>query len=142
MIHSKYTLYLTKQRLYLVASCQQEIDFQIIKIDRGNGHNRHHNHDEDLNITTDGVIYSKQEIISLLSMINDGNLGVGGLSKQGTYFGIIGFVRFLYGYYLLLVSKRSAVALIGGHYIYHIDDSEIVYIPNTTPTGEKAQAGI
>jgi hypothetical protein len=116
MIHSKYTLYVTKQRLYLVASCLEEIDFQIIKIDRT----------EALSITHDSIIYTKQQIITLLSSLHDGNIGIGGLTKLGTYLGIIGIVRFLHGYYLLLVCKRSAVSLIGGHYIYHIDDSTYI----------------
>jgi hypothetical protein len=124
MIHSKYTLYITKQRIYLVASCLEEVDFQIIKIDRT----------DSLSITHDSIIYTKNQIITLLSALHDGNIGVGGLTKQGTYFGIIGIVRFLHGYYLLLVSKRSAVSLIGGHYIYHIDDSFMFYIPSITPT--------
>jgi len=53
-------------------------------------------------------------------MMDEGNKSSGGLSKVLTFFGIFGFVRFLEGYYMILITKRSTVALIGGHYVYHI----------------------
>lgn len=30
--------------------------------------------------------------------------------------GIVGFVKFTSGYYLVLITKRSVVGLLGGHY--------------------------
>jgi len=45
-------------------------------------------------------------------------------------FGIIGFVKFLEGYYLILLTKRQQIAEIGGHYIYKIEDTTMIYIPN------------
>lgn len=42
---------------------------------------------------------------------------------------LAGFIRFLEGYYIILITKRSAVALIGGHYIYHIDDTMLISVP-------------
>lgn len=41
-----------------------------------------------------------------------------------------GFVRFLEGYYLILVTKRRKVAVIGLHTIYKIEDTAMIYIPN------------
>lgn len=37
-----------------------------------------------------------------------------------------GFIRFTAGWYMILISKRSVVALLGGHYLYHCENSEIV----------------
>jgi hypothetical protein len=39
---------------------------------------------------------------------------------------ITGFVRFTAGWYMILISKRSVVALLGGHYVYHCENIEIV----------------
>ncbi|XP_044594224.1 polyphosphoinositide phosphatase isoform X1 [Cotesia glomerata] len=47
-------------------------------------------------------------------------------------FGIVGFVRFLEGYYIILVTKRRRVAVIGHHTIYKIEDTSMIYIPNDT----------
>ncbi|XP_043270839.1 polyphosphoinositide phosphatase isoform X2 [Venturia canescens] len=45
-------------------------------------------------------------------------------------FGLVGFVRFLEGYYIILVTKRRKVAVIGHHTIYKIEDTSMIYIPN------------
>lgn len=34
-----------------------------------------------------------------------------------------GFVRFTSTYYLVLIKKRAAVGLVGGHYIYHCEST-------------------
>lgn len=43
---------------------------------------------------------------------------------------ILGFVRFLEGYYIILITKRRKMADIGGHSIYKIEDTNMIYIPN------------
>ncbi|KAK0080798.1 hypothetical protein PV326_007984 [Microctonus aethiopoides] len=45
-------------------------------------------------------------------------------------FGLVGFVRFLEGYYIILVTKRRRIAAIGHHTIYKIEDTSMIYIPN------------
>jgi len=42
----------------------------------------------------------------------------------------VGFVRFLEGYYMVLITKRRRVALLGSHTIFKIEDTCMVYIPN------------
>ncbi len=37
--------------------------------------------------------------------------------------GILGFVRFLSGFYMILITKHRVVAQIGAHYIYKIEDT-------------------
>lgn len=37
-----------------------------------------------------------------------------------------GFIRFTAGWYMILITKRSYVALLGGHYLYHCENTEIV----------------
>ena len=47
--------------------------------------------------------------------------------------GLLGFIRFTEAYYMLLVTKRSQVAMIGGHYIYQIDATELVSLTMASP---------
>ncbi|KAJ3063072.1 phosphatidylinositol-3,5-bisphosphate 5-phosphatase, partial [Podochytrium sp. JEL0797] len=122
MLLSKLTLYETRARFFMVGSRADEDSFRILKIDRildTNG---------TLSVTDDKIIYSRQEMLDLLAMIESGNAATGGLRRVTSCFGIVGFVKFLEGYYMILVTKRSAVALIGGHYVYHIDDTLILGI--------------
>ncbi|CAL1282798.1 unnamed protein product [Larinioides sclopetarius] len=128
----KIILYRTKTRFYLVGCNNTESKFRVLKIDR--------TETKELNVVDDKVEYSKREIRDLLNMIKCGNR-----SKQGqkfvtdlkgtiSSFGIVGFVKFLEGYYLILITKRKRVAYIGHHTIYKIQDTCMVYIPND---GEK-----
>lgn len=43
---------------------------------------------------------------------------------------LLGFVRFMEGYYIILITKRRKMADIGGHSIYKIEDTNMIYIPN------------
>ena len=42
----------------------------------------------------------------------------------------VGFVRFTAGWYMILITKRSPVALLGGHYVYHCEETEVLTIPS------------
>ncbi|KAI8918447.1 SacI homology domain-containing protein [Powellomyces hirtus] len=121
LVLNKFTLYETRTRFFIVGSNQSDERFRVLKIDRTDAN--------ELNVIDDEVVYSKAEIQELLSMIENGNKASGGLHKVASFFGIVGFIRFLEGYYIILITKRSAVALIGGHYIYHIDDTMVVSVP-------------
>ncbi len=82
--------------------------------------------DWELNVTSDRVVYSRTQVAELLEMIREGNRATGGLHEVGRFFGIVGFIRFTSTYYMVLISRRSVVALIGGHYIYHCDETVIL----------------
>jgi hypothetical protein len=41
-----------------------------------------------------------------------------------------GFVRFLEGYYILLITKRRRSAMLGHDCVYKIEDTALVPIPN------------
>jgi len=43
-----------------------------------------------------------------------------------------GFIRFLEGYYMILITKRNKVAEICGNTIYKVEDTCTIYIPNHT----------
>jgi hypothetical protein len=38
----------------------------------------------------------------------------------------VGFVKFTQGWYMIFITKRRQVAMLGGHYIYHIDETRLV----------------
>ena len=39
-------------------------------------------------------------------------------------------MRFLEGYYVLLITKRMKAAMLGHHSVFKIEDTAMVYIPN------------
>ncbi|KAI0012195.1 SacI homology domain-containing protein [Xylariaceae sp. FL0662B] len=126
----KFTLYETAGRYYIVGGDVTEKHYRILKIDRNT-------HDSDLSITDDKIIYSQKEMNSLLDTIDDGNKGTGGIKQICTTWGLLGFIRFTGPYYMLLITKKSTVAMIGGHYIYQIDGTELIPL---TPTKYKTDS--
>ncbi|XP_065323489.1 polyphosphoinositide phosphatase-like isoform X3 [Gordionus sp. m RMFG-2023] len=121
-------VYETYTRLYLIGSDYKETKFRILKIDR--------TEEKDLIIHEEEVSYNFEEIKELLQMVDLGNRtkvalkNQNKLSKNISAFGIIGFVKFLFGYYVILITKKNKVGFIGHHNIYKIEDTYMLYIPN------------
>ncbi|KAG6414276.1 hypothetical protein SASPL_126994 [Salvia splendens] len=51
-------------------------------------------------------------------------------SYRRTY-GIVGFIKFLGPYYMVLITKRRQIGVICGHYVYAISKSEIIPLPSS-----------
>ncbi|KAL6160953.1 phosphatidylinositol-3 [Exserohilum turcicum] len=126
----KFSLYETSTRFYLIGADITDKQFRVLKIDRtaAPGH---------LNIFEDDIVYNRREMHQLLDTIADGNKATGGMKLKCSTWGLLGFIRFTEAYYMLLISKRSQVAMLGGHYIYQIDGTEM--IPLTTGSTSKYQ---
>jgi hypothetical protein len=134
---NKFILYESKSRFYVVASNTSDSVHRIVKIDRTS--------QDELVVVEDEATYTGKEITAVLKMLEDGNRSSGGLSKPKVFFGLVGtllcssfslhslttlkgFIRFTAGWYMMLITKRSVVALLGGHYLYHCESTEIIPI--------------
>lgn len=115
----RFSLYETASRYYLVGGDVVDRKFRILKIDRTTDSG-------DLSIAEDDIVYTKKEMNQLLNTVDDGNKASGGLKLKCSTWGLLGFIRFTGAYYMLVITKRSQVAMIGGHYIYQIDGTELV----------------
>ncbi|KAL2819217.1 SacI homology domain-containing protein [Aspergillus granulosus] len=122
----KFSLYETATWFYMVGMDLSDTRFRILKIDRTS-------ESDDLNITEDDIVYTKREMSQLLDAIDDGNKSSGGLKLKCSAWALLGFIRFTGAYYMLLVTKRSQVAMLGGHYVYKIDGTELISL--TTSSG-------
>ncbi|XP_048577491.1 polyphosphoinositide phosphatase-like [Nematostella vectensis] len=127
----RVVLYETKARYYLVGSNNAQTRFRVLKIDR--------TEPRDLVMSDDKMEYTQRQIKELLSTINAGNTlrsnkpyetASKGLSRSMSAYGILGFVRFLEGYYIVLITERRKQAQIGAHTIYKVEDTKLVPIPN------------
>ncbi|KAJ7401860.1 hypothetical protein BTVI_92220 [Pitangus sulphuratus] len=118
----KLVLYETRARYFLVGSNPAETKYRVLKIDR--------TEPKDLVIIDDKHVYTQQEVRELLGRLDLGNRtkigqkGSSGLSRAVSAFGIVE------GYYIVLITKRRKMADIGGHAIYKIEDTNMIYIPN------------
>lgn len=115
----RFSLYETASRYYIVGGDVTEKRYRILKIDRTVD-------DSDLSITDDKIVYTQKQMNQLLDTIDDGNKGTGGIKLKCTTWGLLGFIKFTGPYYMLLITKRSIVAMVGGHYIYQIEGTELI----------------
>lgn len=93
---------------------------------------------KELVIVEDQATYSAKEMKELLATISCVNKPTkspaGGLVRTVSAFGIVGFVRFLEGFYIILVTKRRKIATIGYHSVYKVEDTAMIYIPWEGPS--------
>ncbi|KIK53298.1 hypothetical protein GYMLUDRAFT_49476 [Collybiopsis luxurians FD-317 M1] len=115
---NKFILYENKLRFYIIASNASDSRHRIIKIDRSV--------QDELVVVEDDAEYTGKQMSAMLKMLDDGNKSSGGLGKAKVIFGVAGFIRFTAGWYMILITKRSIVALLGGHYLYHCEHTEMV----------------
>lgn len=120
-ILSKYTIYETKERMYVVGSNKRETMFRILEIDLEIPQDK-------LSVLEDNVFFTRDEIMNVLSGLEEASEE--GLHKKLTGYGLLGFIRFTSCYYLVVVTKCSQVAVLAGHCIFHIDDTQLVPISN------------
>ncbi|KAI3973162.1 hypothetical protein MKX01_020897 [Papaver californicum] len=120
----KFRLYETQSKFYLIGRNKSRTVWRILKIDRSEL--------TELDMLEDSTIYSEAECYDLLKRLHEGNILTGGLKFVTTCYGIIGFVKFLGPYYMLLITKRRQIGCIGGHAIYAISKSEMIPIPHPT----------
>lgn len=121
----KFSLYETASRFYMVGGNTLDRKFRILKIDRTADPG-------DLSIAEDDIVYTKKEMDQLLNTIDDGNKSSGGLKLRCSTWGLLGFIRFTGAYYMLIITKRSPVAMLGGHYVYQVNGTDLISLTTMT----------
>lgn len=119
MSYNKFILYENKLRFYIIVSNTSDSRHKIIKIDRTT-------QGEELSIIEDEAAYSGKQMSAMLEMLEGGNRSNGGLGRPRLFHGVAGFIRFTAGWYIVLITRRCPVALLGGHYIYHTEEVDIL----------------
>lgn len=128
----KFRIYETRSNFYMIGRDKNRTFWRVLKIDRLDP--------SELNVREDSTAYSESECCDLLKRIHEGNTSTGGLKFVTTCYGIIGFVKFLGPYYMLLITKRRKIGAICGHTIYSIAKSEMIPIPNSTVRSNMANS--
>ncbi|VVA91635.1 unnamed protein product [Arabis nemorensis] len=118
----KFKLYATPSNFYLIGRDESKSFRRILKIDRTERN--------ELNLFEDPTRYTNEEMRELKRWIHRGNKEYGGLQGITTCYGIIGFVKFLEPYYMLVITKIKKVGEICGHTIYGIAETRMIVIPN------------
>ncbi|MBA0720178.1 hypothetical protein Golax_007810 [Gossypium laxum] len=94
--------------------------WMVLKIDRLDP--------SELTVIEDSTAYSEIECFDLLRRIHEGNRSSGGLKFVTACYGIVGFIKFLGSYSMMLITKRKKIGAICGHTVYAISKSETIPI--------------
>ncbi|KAL4625231.1 hypothetical protein ACB092_05G010200 [Castanea dentata] len=119
-----FRLYETFSNYYIIGRDKKKSFWKVLKIDRLES--------SELKIYEDSTTYSENECAGLLKRLDEGNKKTGGLKLVTACYGIVGFVKFLEPYYMLLITKRRKIGEICGHAIYAITKSKMIPISNPT----------
>ncbi|KAI5363034.1 putative SAC domain, polyphosphoinositide phosphatase Fig4 [Septoria linicola] len=119
----KFTLYETNARYWITGADITDKYFRLLRIDRNSPPGQ-------IQLFEDETVYDRQQMNDVLFTIDQGNRTTGGLKMRFSFWGMLGFIRFTEAYYMQLISKRKQVAMIGGHYVYQVEGTEL--IPLTT----------
>jgi hypothetical protein len=115
----KYTLYETSTRYWIAGADITDSLFKLLRVDRTSAPGQ-------ISIFEDNTIYERQQLNEVLTSIDVGNKATGGLRLKCVFWGLLGFIRFTESYYMLIITKRQQVAMIGGHYVYQVDGTELI----------------
>lgn len=119
IILQRFTIYNSKSTMYIVGSNAKESLFRILEI------NKDPNDETNLTIIEDkSYFYTRKDMVDLINGLNESIEG--GIHKIAHGYGLLGLIKFTKGYYLSIITKCSQVAIIGGHYIYHIDETKLI----------------
>ncbi|XP_039124936.1 phosphoinositide phosphatase SAC2-like isoform X2 [Dioscorea cayenensis subsp. rotundata] len=120
----KFKLYQTQSKFYIFGREKSKLLWKVLKIDRLEPF--------ELNIHEDLTTYSESQCRDLLQRLHEGNRSTGGLVFVTGFYGIIGFVKFLGPYYMLLITERRKLGSICGHEVYAVAKSEMIPLSNYT----------
>ena len=81
---------------------------------------------QELKVNDDATIYTKTAMSQRLDAIEDATKSLGaGFKLKYRFWGLLGFIRLTGCYYMIVITKRSQVAILGGHYIYQVEGTDI-----------------
>ncbi|XP_027338641.1 phosphoinositide phosphatase SAC3-like isoform X2 [Abrus precatorius] len=121
---NKFRLYETLSKFYMIGRDKSRTYWRVLKIDRLDP--------SELNVLEDSTTYTESECSDLLRRIHEGNVSTGGLKFVTTCYGIIGFIKFLGPYYMLIITKRRQIGAICGHTVYAVSKSEMIPLQNSS----------
>eukprot|EP00743_Colponemidia_sp_Colp-15_P010772 GILK01011911.1.p1 GENE.GILK01011911.1~~GILK01011911.1.p1 ORF type:complete len:1109 (-),score=182.75 GILK01011911.1:135-3461(-) len=127
-----FTLYQSKSESFIVGSDSARTQFRVLKflsseVRTGTGSTS--KTDAKLVMQEDPHTYSQEDISELLTVMRESS---GTLQEMAKGFGLVGFIRFLEGYYLLLITQRKQVGQIGTHAIFSIEDTAVLPLFEST----------
>lgn len=115
IILQRFTIYNSPTTMYIVGSNAKESLFRVLEINKDKS---------EVTIIEDKLyFYTRKDMVELINGLNENE---GGIQKIAKGYGLLGLIKFTQGYYLSIITKCSQVAILGGHFIYHVDETKLI----------------
>ncbi|VAI83797.1 unnamed protein product [Triticum turgidum subsp. durum] len=116
-------IYLGKEKFYILGTNTDKTLWRLLKIDRMEP--------SELNIDEDSTMYSHSEYLDLRKTLDEDHRSTGGLNFVTNCCGIIGFIKFLGPYYMLIITEQRKIGAIFGHAVYQVTKTAMIELSNS-----------
>ncbi|TVU12217.1 hypothetical protein EJB05_45850 [Eragrostis curvula] len=118
-----FELYEAESKFYILGTNTDKTLWRLLKIDRMEP--------SELNVDEDCTVHSQHEYHDLLKVLDEDHKSTGGVKFVTNCFGIIGFIKFLGPYYMLIITAQRKIGDIFGHPVYQVTKSAMIELSNS-----------
>ncbi|CAO2040443.1 unnamed protein product [Urochloa humidicola] len=118
-----FELHESESRLYILGSNSDKTLWRLLKIDRSEP--------SELVIDECSTVYTESEHRDLLKGLDAEHRSTGGIKFVTKFYGIIGFIKFLGPYYMLIITEQKRIGEIFGHPVYQVTRTSMVELANS-----------
>ncbi|KAF7107363.1 hypothetical protein CFC21_107998 [Triticum aestivum] len=116
-------IYLGTEKFYILGTNTDKTLWRLLKIDRMEP--------SELNIDEDSTMYSHSEYLDLRKTLDEDHRSTGGLNFVTNCCGIIGFIKFLGPYYMLIITEQRKIGAIFGHAVYQVTKTAMIELSSS-----------
>ncbi|KAL5225871.1 hypothetical protein ABZP36_012510 [Zizania latifolia] len=118
-----FELYEAESKFYILGTNTDKTSWRLLKIDRMES--------SELNIEEGSTVYSHTEYLDLLNVLHEDHRSTGGVKFVTNCFGIIGFIKLLGPYYMLIITEQRKIGAIFGHPVYQVTRTAMIELSNS-----------
>ncbi|CAN6202219.1 unnamed protein product [Urochloa humidicola] len=118
-----FELYEAESKFYILGTNSEKTLWRLLTIDRMEP--------SELNVDEDSTVHSQSDYLDLLEVLDEDHRSTGGVKFVTNCFGIIGFIKFLGPYYMLIITEQRKIGDIFGHPVYQVTKTAMIELSNS-----------
>uniref|UniRef100_A0A804UB01 SAC domain-containing protein n=1 Tax=Zea mays TaxID=4577 RepID=A0A804UB01_MAIZE len=119
-----FELYESESKFYILGTNCNKTIWRLLKIDRMEP--------SEVNVHEDSTVLSQSDYLDMLKNLDEQHRSTGGVKFVTNCFGIIGFIKFLGPYYMLIITEQRKIGDIFGHMVYQVSKTAMIELSNST----------
>ncbi|WVZ82155.1 hypothetical protein U9M48_029450 [Paspalum notatum var. saurae] len=111
------------EKFYILGTNTDKTFWRLLKIDR--------TEPSELNVDEDSTVHSQSDYLDLLKSLDEDHRSTGGVKFVTNCYGIIGFIKFLGPYYMLIITEQRKIGNIFDHPVYQVTKTAMIELSNS-----------